>query len=66
MSAFEISPNGKWIAYTGREVDAAEDRAKREKRDFRVIDDAPKNARLWIAPADPEKRTLREFGLRAL
>jgi dipeptidyl aminopeptidase/acylaminoacyl peptidase len=49
-AAYEISPDGKWIAFTGREPDSAEERAKKEKLDFKIIDEAPRNAGLWIAP----------------
>ncbi len=61
-SSYELSPNGKWIACTGREPDGDEERAKKEKRDFRVIDESPKNAQLWLVPVEPDstgKRTVR-------
>jgi dipeptidyl aminopeptidase/acylaminoacyl peptidase len=51
IAAYQLSPNGKWIAFTGREPDADEDRAKREKRDMRVIGDNPKNQSLWVLKA---------------
>ncbi len=63
-SSYELSPNGKWIAFTGREPDAEEERAKKEKRDFRVIDDSPKNAQLWLVSAEPDaggKRSVRSL-----
>jgi dipeptidyl aminopeptidase/acylaminoacyl peptidase len=50
MGAYSLSPNGKWIAFTGREPDLEVERAKREKRDFRVIDENPANQSLWIIP----------------
>src|SRR5262249_557287 len=50
LAAFSISPNGKWIAFAGREPDTEEDRAKREKRDFHVLDENPHNASLWLIP----------------
>ena len=64
VAGYELSPNGKWIAFTGREPDAEDDRAKKEKRDYRVIDDSPKNAALWISPVDADiggKRTVRQL-----
>ena len=60
LGAFSISPNGKWIAFTGREPDPDEDRAKREKRDFRVIDENPHNQSLWMIPV--ERGCAREAG----
>lgn len=64
VTSFELSPNGKWIAFTGREPDAEEEHAKKEKRDFRVIDEAPKNAGLWMSPVEPDihgKRPVRRL-----
>ena len=54
LGAFSISPNGKWIAFAGREPDPDEDRAKREKRDFHVLDENPHNLSLWIIPVEPD------------
>lgn len=55
VGPYQISPNGKWIAFAGREPDPEDDRARREKRDFKVIDDNPKNQSLWLVPADGGK-----------
>jgi len=63
-SAYDLSPNGKWIAFVGREPDAGEERAKKEKRDFRVIDEAPKNAALFAVQAETDiegKRTAKHI-----
>ncbi len=54
MGAYSVSPNGKWIAFTGREPDTDIERARREKRDFRVIDENPANQSLWIFPAEAD------------
>src|SRR5581483_9531820 len=48
LSAYALSPNGKWIAFTARAADAAEELAKREKRDLHVLDENPHNQSLWI------------------
>ncbi len=64
LGAFSISPNGKWIAFTGREPDTEEERAKREKRDFHVLDENPHNASLWLMAVDPDvngKRTPKKI-----
>jgi len=54
MGAFSVSPNGKWIAFAAREPDNEEERAKREKRDFRVLDENPHNQSLWLIPVEPD------------
>ncbi len=40
--------------------DLDEDRAKREKRDFRVIDENPHNNSLWMIPVEPDVHGRRE------
>ncbi|HLX43417.1 MAG TPA: S9 family peptidase [Bryobacteraceae bacterium] len=54
LGAFGVSPNGKWIAFTAREADPEEDRARREKRDLRVIDENPHNQSLWLIPVEAD------------
>ncbi|HMC61530.1 MAG TPA: S9 family peptidase, partial [Candidatus Solibacter sp.] len=53
LGAYLVSPNGKWLAFAAREPDTEEDRAKREKRDLRVIDENPHNQSLWMVPVEP-------------
>ena len=53
LGLYSVSPNGKWVAFAAREPDAGEDRAKREKRDLRVIDENPHNQSLWMVPVEP-------------
>jgi len=63
MGAYSVSPNGKWIAFAGREPDSDIERAKREKRDFRVVDENPSNQSLWIVPVEPDaggKRAVKQ------
>ncbi len=65
MGVFHVSPDGKWIAFAGMEPRADEEKDKKEKRDFRVVDENPKNHSLWIIPADPDsqgKRPPRKLG----
>ena len=64
LGAFSISPNGKWIAFGAREPDNEEERAKREKRDFHVLDENPRNQSLWLVPVEPDvngKRPARKI-----
>ena len=54
IGAFSVSPDGKWIAFAGREADAAEETARRQKLDFHVIDENPHNQSLWLVPVEPD------------
>src|SRR5882724_2886761 len=60
VSAFKVSPDGKWVAFTGYEPPPGLENAKKEKRDFRTIDADPENHALHIVPAEDDlngKRT---------
>lgn len=52
LGGYRVSPDGKWIAFAGREEDAEIEKAKKEKRDFRVIDESPENHALWVLASD--------------
>ncbi len=63
IGAYRLSPDGKWIAFAAMEERADEEKQKKEKRDFRVVDENPKNHSIWVIPADPDaqaKRTSRK------
>jgi dipeptidyl aminopeptidase/acylaminoacyl peptidase len=60
LGVYKVSPNGKWVAFTGREKDEEKEQAKKEKRDFRVIDAKPENHGLWILPAEADPEGKRE------
>ena len=60
LGVYKVSPNGKWVAFTGREKDEEKEQAKKEKRDFRVIDAKPENHGLWILPAEADQEGKRE------
>ena len=59
IGAFHVSPDDKWIAFAGMEQRADEEQAKKEKRDFRVVDENPKNHSLWIVPSEPDSHGKR-------
>ncbi len=52
IGTYAVSPGGKWVAFTAVEEAIDEEKAKKEKRDFRVIDESPRNQSLWIIPAE--------------
>jgi dipeptidyl aminopeptidase/acylaminoacyl peptidase len=54
LGAYSVSPDGKWIAFAGRDQDTDEEKARREKLDFRVIDENPKNHALWLLPVESD------------
>lgn len=52
LGAYRLSPDGKWIAFAGRAADPEQQRAKKQKLDFRVVDEDPPNHSLWIVSSD--------------
>jgi dipeptidyl aminopeptidase/acylaminoacyl peptidase len=52
VSAFKVSPDGKWVAFAGYEPPPDLENAKKEKRDFRTIDADPESHALYIVPAE--------------
>ena len=59
IGAYHVSPDGKWIAFAGMEPRDEEEKQKKEKRDFRVVDENPKNHSLWIVPAEADSQGKR-------
>ncbi len=60
IGTYEVSPDGKWVAFTGRKPDDDEEKGKKEKRDFRVVDQNPKSHSLWVVPAEADAQGKRE------
>lgn len=60
IGSYLVSPDGKWVAFTGRKPEEDEEKAEKEKRDFRVVDEKPKNHSLWVIPAEPDDKGKRE------
>jgi dipeptidyl aminopeptidase/acylaminoacyl peptidase len=55
LGGFKVSPCGRWVAFAAVEESAELEKAKKEKRDFRVIGEKPANHALWIVPAEGGK-----------
>ncbi|MBL8226909.1 MAG: PD40 domain-containing protein, partial [Bryobacterales bacterium] len=52
LASFAVSPDGWQLVFTGRAEDKEEEKRKKSKLDYRIVDDTPKNASLWIAGLD--------------
>ena len=46
-----LSPDGKWIAFAAIKESSEEEIDKKQKRDFRVVDENPKNHQIWLIAA---------------
>ena len=53
VAAFDLSPDGKTIAFAGHEPSPDEEKRKKEKRDWRVVDADPANHAIYLVPAEP-------------
>ncbi|HLJ49525.1 MAG TPA: S9 family peptidase [Bryobacteraceae bacterium] len=65
VGEFHVSPDGKWVAFTSYEPSAESEKAKKEKRDFHVMDADPENELLYTIPAesgDNGKRAQKKVG----
>ncbi|MFN0166361.1 MAG: hypothetical protein ACKV22_08005 [Bryobacteraceae bacterium] len=51
ISLFQVSPDGRWIVFAGRPKDAAAELARKQKLDFKVIDEYQNHHSLWIVAA---------------
>jgi dipeptidyl aminopeptidase/acylaminoacyl peptidase len=59
VNAFKVSPDGKWVAFTGYEPPLDLETAKKEKRDFRTVDADPESHALHIVPAEDDSNGKR-------
>ena len=48
ISAFRLSPDGRQLAFTGREKDVEAELAQDEKRDFQIVGERLKKDSLWV------------------
>jgi dipeptidyl aminopeptidase/acylaminoacyl peptidase len=54
LTRYEVSPDGKQVAFTGTEEDKDAEKRRKEKLDYKVIDDKPRHSGLWVFPVDGE------------
>ncbi len=54
LGVFAVSPDGKWVAFTGYEPPADLEKAKKEKRDMRVVDADPASQTIYLIPAEAD------------
>lgn len=54
IASYAISPDGKQVAFVGAEEDKDDEKRKKSKNDFKVIDADPKNQTLYSMPLDGE------------
>ncbi len=72
MGSFRISPDGNYAAFTGSDENPDEEKRKKEKRDFRVVDEDPKFANLWLVelkgepPYRPKKLVPEKYHVGAI
>ena len=56
LGRFAVSPCGKWVAFTGVEESADDEKAKKEKRDFRVVGEKAPEPRAVDHPGRSRRR----------
>src|SRR5258708_950935 len=54
LAAFQISPDGKTIAFAGYEAPADVEKNRKEKRDWHVVDSTSENHALYVIPAEAD------------
>lgn len=54
IASYRVAPDGKSIAFAGAEPDPEDEKAIKEKRDIKIIDDKPHNHVLYVIPIEPD------------
>ncbi|MEZ5400078.1 MAG: S9 family peptidase [Bryobacteraceae bacterium] len=54
VGSYALAPSGKAIVLTGVEKDEDAEKRKKEKTDWRVVEDSPRNHSLWTLDVDTE------------
>jgi dipeptidyl aminopeptidase/acylaminoacyl peptidase len=52
VGEYKVSPDGRSVAYAAYEPPADLEKARKEKRDFRVVDADPENHSLYVVPGE--------------
>lgn len=60
VGVFAVSKDGNWLAYADAEPDPDDEKAVKEKRDWRVLDTKPKNAVIYVIPAEANEKGERK------
>jgi len=50
IGVYAVSPDNRWLAFAAWQEPADEELKKKQKRDFWVVDENPKNHVLWLVP----------------
>jgi dipeptidyl aminopeptidase/acylaminoacyl peptidase len=70
VAAFAVAPGGKQVAFLAPDPPSPEkEKAKKEKQDFRVVDQDPENHRLWLVEwekREPRKLVAGDFHVRGI
>lgn len=61
LGGFKLSPDGKTVAFTQYEPPADIEKEKKEKRDWKVLDDRPANHALYTITVDEAKRPVKKL-----
>ncbi|HLH40506.1 MAG TPA: S9 family peptidase [Bryobacteraceae bacterium] len=61
IGAYQLSPDGKTVAFSGYEPPPDLEKNRKEKRDFRVVDSNPANHSIYLIPADADNEGKRAF-----
>jgi len=54
LGNYQVAPDGKSVAFTGHQPPADEEKNKKEKRDWRVVDSSPANMAIYLIPAEAD------------
>ena len=60
LGEYRVSPDGKFVAFVGHETSPDVEKAAKEKRDFKVIDEELENFALYVIPAETDPKGNRD------
>jgi dipeptidyl aminopeptidase/acylaminoacyl peptidase len=55
LGSYQVAPDGKSAAFTGYEPPADEEKNKKEKRDWQVVDSNPANMAIYVIPTEGDE-----------